>query len=57
MRVALVNANRIRPPIAPIGLEYVAEAVAAAGHDVDVLDLCWEEEPARECRFSRENRV
>jgi hypothetical protein len=45
MRVALVNTNRIRPPIAPIGLEYVAEAVAAAGHGVDVLDLCWEEEP------------
>lgn len=45
MRVALVNTNRIRPPIAPIGLEYVAEAVAAAGHEVEVLDLCWEEDP------------
>ena len=45
MRVALVNTNRIRPPIAPIGLEYVAEAVAAAGHEVEVLDLCWEPEP------------
>jgi len=42
--VALVNTNRIRPPIAPIGLDYVAEAVAAAGHEVDLLDLCWEEE-------------
>lgn len=45
MRVALVNANRIRPPIAPIGLEYVAEALSAAGHSVEVLDLCWEEDP------------
>ncbi len=42
MRVALVNTNRIRPPIAPIGLEYVAEALSAAGHAVEVLDLCWE---------------
>jgi radical SAM superfamily enzyme YgiQ (UPF0313 family) len=41
MRVALVNTNRIKPPIAPIGLEYVAEAVNAAGHQVEVLDLCW----------------
>lgn len=41
MHVALVNTNRIKPPIAPIGLEYVAEALNAAGHDVRVLDLCW----------------
>ena len=41
MRVALVNSNRIKPPIAPIGLDYVAEAVNAAGHRVEVLDLCW----------------
>jgi radical SAM superfamily enzyme YgiQ (UPF0313 family) len=41
MHVALVNTNRIKPPIAPIGLEYVAEALNAAGHDVELLDLCW----------------
>jgi radical SAM superfamily enzyme YgiQ (UPF0313 family) len=41
MRVALVNTNRIKPPIAPIGLEYVAEALNCAGHHVEVLDLCW----------------
>jgi radical SAM superfamily enzyme YgiQ (UPF0313 family) len=41
MHVALVNTNRIEPPIAPIGLEYVAEALSAAGHRVAVLDLCW----------------
>ena len=41
MRVALVNTNRMKPPIAPIGLEYVAEALGAAGHRVEVLDLCW----------------
>ena len=41
MRVALVNTNRIRPPIAPIGLDYVAEALHAAGHQVHLVDLCW----------------
>ena len=45
MRVALVNTNRMQPPIAPIGLEYVAEALAAAGHEVQLLDLCWEADP------------
>ncbi len=44
MRVALVNTNRIKPPIAPIGLDYVAEVLNAAGHHVEVLDLCWEDE-------------
>jgi radical SAM superfamily enzyme YgiQ (UPF0313 family) len=46
LRIALVNTNRIQPPIAPIGLEYVAEALGAAGHVVEVLDLCWAGEPA-----------
>ncbi len=36
----------MRPPIAPIGLDYVAEALNAAGHRVELLDLCWEEDPA-----------
>ncbi len=44
MDVALVNTNRIRPPIAPIGLDYVAEALNAAGHRVELLDLCWEDD-------------
>ncbi len=41
MRVALVNTNRMRPPIGPIGLDYIAESLAASGHTVDMLDLCW----------------
>jgi hypothetical protein len=44
MRVALVNTNRMRPPIAPIGLDYLAEALNAAGHGVELLDLCWEDD-------------
>lgn len=45
MRVALVNTNLIQPPIAPIGLDYVAEALHEAGHQPAVLDLCFEPDP------------
>jgi radical SAM superfamily enzyme YgiQ (UPF0313 family) len=44
MNVALVNTNVMRPPIAPIGLDYVAEALNSAGHRVRILDLCWEDD-------------
>ncbi len=43
--LTLINTNRMMPLIAPIGLEYVAEAVQDAGIDVDVLDLCLCEDP------------
>ena len=43
MRVLLVSANQERSPdpVAPLGICYVATATAAAGHDVEVLDLCF----------------
>jgi len=44
MKIALINTNRMQPPIAPIGLDYIAEALNAAGHRVELLDLCWEED-------------
>ncbi len=43
--IALINSNRIKPPIAPIGLEYIAEWLLANGHEVAILDLCWEADP------------
>jgi radical SAM superfamily enzyme YgiQ (UPF0313 family) len=39
MRVLLVNTNTVRPPIAPIGLDYLADALGEAGAEVGVLDL------------------
>ncbi len=44
MRVLLVSANQERSPdpVAPLGVCYVATATADAGHDVAVLDLCFE---------------
>ena len=44
MNIALINTNRIKPPIAPIGLDYVAEALNCAGYHVEILDLCWEDD-------------
>lgn len=31
----------MKPPIAPIGLEYIAEALRGEGYDIEILDLCW----------------
>ncbi|MDH7568427.1 MAG: B12-binding domain-containing radical SAM protein [Armatimonadota bacterium] len=45
MHLLLVNTNRMRPPVAPIGLDYVGAALRAAGHAVSLLDLCFEDDP------------
>src|SRR5881628_3011910 len=52
MRVLLVSANQERSPdpVAPLGVCYVATAVADAGHEVRVLDLCFSEDPAADVR-------
>ena len=44
MRVALVNTNRVKTPVAPIALDYLAEMLHLAGHEVQILDLCWAED-------------
>lgn len=43
--VTLVNPNRMQPAVAPIGLDYLADALLAAGHQVDLLDLCFAPDP------------
>ena len=43
--LTLINANRMRPPIAPVGLDYVASAVRQAGFDADLLDLSLADDP------------
>jgi len=37
--LTLINANRMRPPIAPVGLDYVATAAREGGIETVVLDL------------------
>lgn len=49
MNVLLVNPNRYKyPPVPPVGLEYIAGDLAAAGHRAELLDLCFCEDPFRE---------
>ena len=57
MQVALVNTNQIKPPIAPIGLEYLAEALYASGHPVEIFDPSAGEawEPALAQFFGKKN--
>lgn len=40
-RILLVNPNEMKPPVAPIGLDYIASALASAGVGVDLIDLCF----------------
>jgi radical SAM superfamily enzyme YgiQ (UPF0313 family) len=40
-RVLLINPNQMQPPIAPIGLDYLADSLAARGYQVRLLDLCF----------------
>lgn len=43
--LTLINTNTMVPPIAPIGLDYIAGAVKTAGFGVDVVDLCLSDNP------------
>lgn len=40
--VLLVNTNVARPPVSPVGLEYVGETLVDAGVSVQILDLSFE---------------
>lgn len=44
MKVLLVNTNRMKPAVAPIGLDYLADSLLAAGHEPRMLDLCFAED-------------
>jgi len=50
MELTLINTNRMTPPIAPLGLAYVAAAARAAGHGCDVLDLSLAPHPDQAAR-------
>jgi len=42
--VLLVNTNRLRPAVGPIGLDYTADVLREHGVGVRLLDLCFEED-------------
>ncbi len=43
----LINTNRMLPPIAPIGLDYIYHAAQQASLPVEILDLCLADHPAQ----------
>ncbi|MBI5967250.1 MAG: cobalamin B12-binding domain-containing protein [Deltaproteobacteria bacterium] len=45
MRVLLISANieKLPDPVAPLGLAYISSALKLRGHEVQCLDLCFEE--------------
>ena len=46
MRIALVNLNLVKvPAIAPYAIDVISSALCAAEHNVEILDLCKENEP------------
>lgn len=47
MKILLISANSERSPypVFPIGLSYLAGPLKSAGHDLAVLDLCFENNP------------
>ena len=48
--LTLVNTNRMIPPIAPVGLDYMAAAARRAGVDVEMVDLCLADDPVEVLR-------
>lgn len=46
--VVLINTNQMRPPVSPIGLDYVGDWLAEADFDVRLVDLSFAADPAAE---------
>lgn len=46
MKLALINPNRLQnPPVIPVGLEYLAHSLRQAGHEAEMIDLCFATRP------------
>jgi len=48
--LALINTNRMAPPIGPLGMEYIAGTTRRAGIETDVVDLCLQDNPSSALR-------
>ncbi len=49
-KVLLVNPNRMKPPVAPIALDYLAHALKQSQFQVDLLDLCFSADIAKDIK-------
>ncbi len=46
MKILLINPNRYRrPPVPPLSLEYLDNALRHTVHDCEICDLCFQDEP------------
>ncbi|MDO8673315.1 MAG: radical SAM protein [Dehalococcoidia bacterium] len=52
--VILINPNQMKPAVAPLALDYLGSALQRAGHEVEVVDLCWSANPLAEIRHRLE---
>lgn len=43
-KVTLINPNRMKPAVAPIALDYIADWLHVGGHEVEILDLCFSDD-------------
>lgn len=48
--ILLINSNRMRPPVAPLALDYIGGHLRQCGYAVELLDLCWAEKPEQAIR-------
>ena len=48
--ITLVNANEMRPLVAPIALDYIGAALQSEGFEVELLDLALADDPAQAVR-------
>jgi len=55
--LTLINTNTIQPPIAPVGVDYLAAAVEDAGFDVEVVDLALARQPSSVLRKYFDSRT
>ncbi len=55
MAVLLINTNQMQPPIAPIGLDYIAGSLRTSGIDTEALDLCLTDKPSEVLKSYFEN--
>ncbi|MHC1591262.1 MAG: B12-binding domain-containing radical SAM protein, partial [Candidatus Helarchaeales archaeon] len=47
----LINPNRFQnPAVIPVGLEYLLTYLRSAGHEVEILDLCFSTDPFKDLR-------
>ncbi len=58
-KVLLVNPNQMKPPVAPIALDYLAHALRLKGFQVDLLDLCFSMDIAQDIKsyFARNDAL